>query len=327
MGEIVNPKEYYQILAQYQAAQLFFEAIQLNIFSYLDIPTTAKEIAFQTGYDVNNLDLFLLALASCGYIKQDKSTYQNTQKGASFLSRASSRYLGDTILFREEMSALGGIRNKVMCKSKNPTGLFYDFPKLAKVVVPEMYATGRVMTFLEEMKNIFPDTSAELQILDLGGGSGILAIEFIKVYLKSKAIVFEYPNVAKVAIRTIEEYGATESVSVLSGDFNTDDIGNSYDLIIASGVLDFVTEDLNTFISKISNALSQKGYFLLIGRFPETEGYPQDNILNWLWGYMNGISPPPTRKHIEVATDTAHLKLISNIQQGRFSAQLYRREG
>lgn len=327
MGETISPNEYYQILAQYQSAQILFEAIRLNIFSYLDVPTTADEISKQTGYDTNNLNLFLFALASCGYIKQNKGTYQNTQKGAKFLSKASSYYLGDTILFREEMSALSNIRQKINEKNDKPVGLFYDFSKLAEVVVPEMYATGRVKAFQEEIKNIFPNTSAELKILDLGGGSGILAIEFTKMYLKSKAIIFEYPNVAKVATEIIRSYGATQSVSVLQGDFNTDDIGNSYDLIIASGVLDFAMEDLNGFINKIASALSETGYFLLIGRFSETEGYPQDNILNWLWGYMNGILPPPTRKRIETATASSHLNFIRNVQLGRFSGQLYRREG
>lgn len=323
----MSPNKYYQILNQYQAAQLLFEAIRLDIFSYLDTPVTAQKLAALTGYDTKNVELLLLALASCDYIEQKENTYKNTPHGTEYLSKASMHYLGETVLFREAMSSLGDIGNKVRGKSHIPTGLFYDFPKLARLAIPEMYATGRVKSFKAEIKKIFPDTSAELKVLDLGGGSGILSIEFVKSYPNSKAIIFEHPNVAKVAGEIIDEHKAGKSVSVLSGDFNSDDIGTSYDLIIASGVLDFTTEDLNSFIDKIANALSENGYLLLIGRFSETEGYPQDNMLNWLWGYMNGIAPPPTQKRIETAAENAHLKYVRDIQSGRFSGYLYRREG
>jgi cyclopropane fatty-acyl-phospholipid synthase-like methyltransferase len=112
----------------------------------------------------------------------------------------------------------------------------------------------------------------------------------------------------------------------LPGDFHTDDIGNSYDLIVASGILNFVTTNFDRFIGKIANALSTNGYFLLIGRFSETEGYPQENILNWLWGYMNGISPPPTREKVETALSKASMKFVRQVQSGRFDGLLYQRK-
>jgi hypothetical protein len=326
MENSINPNVYYQILNQYQAAQLFYEAIQLDIFSYLNNMVTAKEMAAQTDYDAKNLELLLLALAACGYIEKHDASYKNTEQGTEYLSKTSPHYLGEAILFRKEMTSLNDIGDKIRGVRQSPSRLFYDFPTLARVTVPEMYATGRVEAFNAAVNELFPETFSTLKMLDLGGGSGVLAIEFSKAYPNSSAYVFEYPSVAEIAKEIVVKYNAENNVSILCGDFNTDDVGNSYDLIVASGILNFVSTNLEKFMEKIANALSANGYFLLIGRFSETEGCPQENILGWLHGYMNGISPPPTRKRVETALNKACMEFVSQVQSGRFEGLLYQRK-
>ena len=325
MGTEITPNIYYQVLNQYQAAQLLFESIKLDIFSYLDKPTTAVEIANETGYDEQNVELLLLALLSCNYIGKENNSYCNTKIGAEYLSKKSPYYIGETILFRETMTSLYDIGNKVKYGSEKQAGIGYDFATLAEVTVPEMYATGRVDSFVSEIKTIFTDMNKKYKILDLGGGSGILAIEFAKNYLNSKAYVFEFPNVAVTTEKIISQHNMEDRVSILVGDFNTDEIGNSYDMVIASGILDFATGDLDSFISKISDALLDNGYLLLIGRYSDKEGYTQDNILGWLSGYMNGIKPPPTRNRVETALNKGRLQLVHSIQSGRFQGYLYKK--
>ena len=154
MGAPITPNIYYQVLNQYQAAQLLFEAIKLDVFSYLDKSTTARDIANEAGYDEHNVELLLLALSSCGYIHKESNSYCNTKSGAEYLSRKSPHYIGQTILFRETMTSLSDIDNKVKHGSERQAGIGYDFATLAEVTVPEMYATGRVENFVTEIKTI-----------------------------------------------------------------------------------------------------------------------------------------------------------------------------
>jgi hypothetical protein len=321
----ITPNIYYEVLNQYQSAQLLFEAIKLDVFSYLDKPTTAKEIANETGYDEQNVELLLLALSSCSYIDKENNSYCNTKAGVEYLSRKSPNYIGQTIIFRETMTSLSDIGIKVKHGSEKEAGIGYDFATLAEVTVPEMYATGRVENFVSEIKTIFTDRTKQYKILDLGGGSGILAIEFTKNYPYSKAYVFEFPNVAVTTKKIITQHDMGDRVSILTGDFNTDKIGSSYDMVIASGILDFTTDDLDSFMSKISESLLDKGYLLLIGRYSDTEGYTQENILGWLSGYMDGIKPSPTRSRVENALSKAQLQLVRSIQSGRFQGYLYKK--
>lgn len=319
--------DYYNILYQYQSAQLLFTAIRLDIFSLLNAPTPSKELAKQTGYHEKNLELFLLALSSCGYIVKSGVHYQNTKSAAEYLTKASPHYLGGAILCREAMASLADIEEKVRQGSESWPRQNFDFAALAKVTAPEMYGTGRVDAFLKEVVDIFPDPAAKLRMLDLGGGSGVLAIEFIRHYPNSNAFIFEHPSVANTTKEIIDDKAAGENIYVLSGDFNLEPIGSSYDLIVASGILDFADKNLEGFMRKIAEALTKGGYFLLIGRYSEREDYPQKDILNWLASYMDGVSPPPSISRIESALVEARLHFIRNVQSGRFQGRLFQKEG
>lgn len=321
----VTPDIYYQTLNQYQAAQLLLEAIKLDIFSYLDHPAMAEEIARKTGFYERNLELLLLALSSCGYIEKQDNYYCNTKESGSYLSKTSPYYLGKTILFRETMTSLYNIADKVMHGPEHVSNPSYDFSVLAEAAVPEMYATGRVKSFLEEMKAIFTDELSRLKMLDLGGGSGVLAMEFSRHYPNSRACVFEHPSVASTTNKIMAQNNMENRVMVLAGDFNTDDIGGSYDLIVASGILDFAADDLNGFMGKIAGALSDHGYFLLIGGYREGGECPKENMLSWLSGYMSGIKLPPTKDQVEIALDKSRLQAVREIQSGRFQGCLYKK--
>lgn len=318
--------KYYDLLTTYQSAQLLFAAIRLDIFSQTDRPVTSQELAAITGYQQRNLEFLLLALTSCGHLEQQGEHYCNTKASAEYLSKASPHYIGETLLFREEMTSLQGMEEKVRWGPETQQPHHdYNFAALARVVVPEMYATGRVQAFQSEVTSIFPDPSASLRMLDLGGGSGILAIEFARQYPDSEAYVFEHPSVAPTTEEIIAEHAAKHRVSVLAGDFNTDDIGSGYDFIVASGILDFATNDLQAFLAKIADALSDQGYLLLVGRYAQADSPPTQNIVSWLSGYMAGVNPPPLKEQVEAALEKTQLSHVRTVDSGRFQGTLYQK--
>lgn len=144
MEENADPHIYYEQLRNYQMAMLLFEALQLDIFSYLAVPSTAEEVASRVGYHVQNTKLLLLALHSCGYIHKRGTTYSNTAAAHRYLVRTSPLYLGSALLFRRDMTSLHGIGEKVRNGLGSKDAVTYDFTTLAQVTVPEMYAKGRV---------------------------------------------------------------------------------------------------------------------------------------------------------------------------------------
>jgi len=291
-----NPSRYYQMLQNYQEAQLLFAAIRLNIFSYLDTPVTADEISENLKYDRKRLELLLLSLVSCGLIGKLGDYYANTPETKDFLSRNSSVFLGEALLFREEASTLERLGEKLKT-DQSPDKNSYDFTNLAKATFPEMYA-GRVQSFIEEMQKLFANPHHPLRVLDLGGGNGVLAIEFVKHFRRSKAFVFDMPETAPITEQIIRQNQVEEDVKLISGDFTADDFGENYDLIITSDILNFANCDLSQFAEKISAALGDGAYLLIIEQYTGFDYNASANILSLLSGFLDGIPLPPDNNEI-----------------------------
>lgn len=322
----LKPNIYYKTILQYREAELLFEALKLDIFSYLDEPTTLEEFLKSTNYDKENTKYFLTALLSCGYIEKNNLTYCNTKCSKLYLSKNSSKYIGKAILFREKLGSISNIGDKVKDNSLGQNDKL-DFSELAEIVHDEMYVTGRVDDFNREIKQLFSDKYRNYKVLDLGGGSGVLSIEFIRNFPNSTAYVFETSEVACISKKIIEKNDMQDKIFVLEGDFNVDAIGDGYDLIIASGIFNFVNMDITEFICKLSDALVLNGYLLIIGSFFENEEYHKEHILNWLKGYINGMKPAPKKSEIEQSMQKANLSLEKRIKVGLFAGELRRKDG
>lgn len=322
----LKPNIYYKTILQYREAELLFGALKLDIFSYLDEPTTLEEFLKSTNYDKENTKYFLSALLSCGYIEKNNLTYCNTKCSKLYLSKNSSKYIGKAILFREKLGSISNIGDKVKDNSLGQNDKL-DFSELAEIVHDEMYVTGRVDDFNREIKQLFSDKYRNYKVLDLGGGSGVLSIEFIRNFPNSTAYVFETSEVACISKKIIEKNDMQDKIFVLEGDFNVDAIGDGYDLIIASGIFNFVNMDITEFICKLSDALVLNGHLLIIGSFFENEEYHKEHILNWLKGYINGMKPAPKKSEIEQSMRKANLSLEKRIKVGLFAGELRRKDG
>lgn len=317
-----SPDKYYQIIHNYQESQLLFSAIRLDVFSYLDTPQPAGTVASALNCDKRQTELLLLSLTACGWVKKQGDLYVNTPETKDFLSRSSEVFLGDALLFREKMTSLATLEHQV--KSPHTPKVVYDFSELARVTIPELY-TGRVQAFLNQMLKLYPDTKCPLHLLDVGGGTGILAIEFAKQFANSKATVFEAPDVANVTTEIVRQHHAEQRVNVIAGDFNTDALGGPYDVIIASGILNFVKGNLSDFIGKLSASLTEGGYLLIVGQYPDHEQNVPPNMLSWLSGLLNGAPFPPSSREIELAVQSAGLTVADRMEDTRYEGQVYRK--
>jgi DNA-binding MarR family transcriptional regulator len=315
----MDPQRYYRLIDEHQEMQLLFTAIDMEAFTFLDEPHNPEDLSRFLGCSARNAELFLMTLASRGYVVKKGDAYFNTEESSLYLSKRSPVYLGDSILFREAMTSLDDLKEKML--GHHGGGQEYDFVKLIESSVPEMYS-GRVQSFVEFVMGLYPDTDCALSVLDLGGGSGILDVELMKVYQHGKATVFDQPRVINVARDIVRRHGG-ERISFMSGDFNVDPLGGKYDLIIASGVLFFVTAPMKEFIAKAVSSLDEGGRLIIAGQKPEAvEGDP-NGMLSWLSGYLNGLPLPVTHSELNAALQGNGLFLESTQDVGGFETSSY----
>jgi 2-polyprenyl-3-methyl-5-hydroxy-6-metoxy-1,4-benzoquinol methylase len=274
-------------------AQLVYSGLELGVFAHLAEPKTAQELSGIIGCDTHNLRLLLNTLTSVNYLKKENDAFQNLPDTDYYLNPKSEMYIGEHILYWRDMTSLdnlselvkNGYKEKVF-KDENGSD-FFDFRAMGNGARNSMY-TGRVQQFVKLARGLF-DENKELKILDMGGGSGILSIELARNFKNSHAVVFDQPQVIEMTRKIIDEYGVSSQVSTKEGNFITDELGSGYDLIIASGVMDFVGE-LPAMASKLYKALGDSGY-LYVSTHGINESFtaPARYLLGWLSSHLNGL--------------------------------------
>ena len=299
-----NPRIYNKLLHQKRETELFLSALRLNLFSYLETWKTPEEIAQRTGWNERNLYFYLNAIACIGLLEKNEKSYRNTPQSNEFLHQSSPIYLGECLLFREKMMSLENLDERIMegpdsTIYQNNKGVeVYDFHESARVSIPEMY-TGRVQSLVKNIQLLCKDNPPN-KILDLGGGSGILALETVSAFPNCNGVVFEHHSVAELPRHIIAEHKLSERICVMEGDFTTDEIGKGYDLIIASGILDFAKDHLDALMEKIKHALTPNGYLYIVTHgVQEDYQRPQETILGWLSGHLDGLDVLLTKKIID----------------------------
>ncbi|SNS65295.1 Dimerisation domain-containing protein [Anaerovirgula multivorans] len=310
-----NSSLYYNILHQKRVAEILLSALRFDLFSYLENWETPEAVAEKSGLHTRSLAQVLNALVSLGFIEKKQNTYRNTPQSNEFLNRNSFVYLGESLIFREKMMSLKDIDERLQMGPiaeviRNNSGVeVYDFYEAARISIPEMY-TGRVQAFIAAATSIYNDKPPK-NILDLGGGSGVLAIELIRAFPGCQGTIFEHPSVAGLPRELVIKEGVSEHITVLEGDFNRDDFGDSYDLIIAAGILDFAKDHFEYLMNKLYNALNPDGLlYLVTHQIREDYLSPPERILGWLSSHLDGLDLLLTEKNISEALRSHGFKKI-----------------
>jgi predicted O-methyltransferase YrrM len=74
-------------------------------------------------------------------------------------------------------------------------------------------------------------------VLDVGGGTGIYSIALVQRNPRLRAVVFDRPEVLKVAEETAREAGVAERVELVPGDMFADPLPGGHDVVLLSNIL------------------------------------------------------------------------------------------
>ncbi len=107
--------KYYAKLDALLDAQIFFIALELDMFTVLSNGKTAEELAEVISCNADkygslnlgnaqSLKIFLDVLVAQGLITVDGECYYNTDETQRFLVQSSVSYIGDVLLYRKRLS-------------------------------------------------------------------------------------------------------------------------------------------------------------------------------------------------------------------------------
>ncbi|HEY2412330.1 MAG TPA: methyltransferase [Pirellulaceae bacterium] len=119
-------------------------------------------------------------------------------------------------------------------------------------------------------KNVAPalaeavDASGCRTLLDLAGGTGIYSIALVQKNPHLRAIVYDRPDVLKVAAELVAEYGVQDRVDLVPGDMFVDPLPTGMDLVLLSNVLhDWDVPECKKLIGHSASALRDQGRLLI----------------------------------------------------------------
>ena len=223
----------------YWKSQALFVASELDLFTLIgQRGKSGKVIAKNLGTQLRATEMLLNALVSLKLLSKSRDVFSNTAVSRRCLMKDSPAYQGDRIQhFHNMWEYWSGLGTAV--KTGKPTA-FYNAKKgvdkkRLRVFISAMHNTAAVQAGTIYSKLRLKRYS---RLLDLAGGQGTYAVKFAAKNRNLKAVVFDLPDVIKIAKEHIKESGLTGQITTKAGNCLEDSLGKElYDIVLVSHLL------------------------------------------------------------------------------------------
>ncbi len=245
----------------YWKSQVLFVAVEMDLFTLIEKGKSCKAITRRLGTNLRATEMILNTLVSLGLLKKIKGLFKSTPVSRRYLKRDSALYQGDRIHhFHNLWDHWSRLSDAV--RTGKPTAF-----ENAKEEMDE----HSLRDFIKAMHNIGTIQVEEIcrklnikkyrKLLDLGGGQGTYALRFAEDNPEMTAVVFDLPDVIKIAKEYISKSGLQERVRTQAGDCLKDDLGNElYDIVFVSNLLHiYKPAENHRILKKCWYSLAKKG--------------------------------------------------------------------
>lgn len=102
------------------------------------------------------------------------------------------------------------------------------------------------------------------RLLDVGGGTGIYSIAWVQKHPDLTAVVWDRPDVLKVAREMAEAFGVADRIELVPGDMFRDPVPSGADAVLLSNILhDWDVAECRELIGRCAGALASGGRLLI----------------------------------------------------------------
>lgn len=217
--------------------------IQIDLFTILkDGPMTTEQIADSIGVRSDKLKPLLYALAAVGLLTVERGLFSNTTEANHFLVRGSPSYRGgkhENLLNHWK----AGLKTADSIRTGSPQAKL-DFSSASKDRLEMFYRSNHAQAIRRgrELVTMY-DLSSHRTLLDVGGGSGGLAIAITEACPHIQATVVDLPTVTPITQGIVEEAGASDRVQVMTADVLSDSLKGLFDAAVLSSLIQVISPD------------------------------------------------------------------------------------
>ena len=277
LGEVLAllfdpPRRLFSMATAFWVSQTLFTATELQVFTILEkSPMTVEEFCRATDLQARPANALLGSLVGLGLLRFRRGRYSNARIASRWLVKGKPEYLGDgLVMLKNRLYDPWGRLTEALVHNQ-PTsfepsrGELFDYldrhPKEQTELARAHHALSLVPA--RELAHRF-DFAKYQHLADLGGGTGIYAIEIAKRHPQLKVTVVDRMQVCQVAQEYIQAGRFDGRVATTVGDFFRDPLPSGTDVVLLSHVLhDYSPAENAGLLRHISSQLPPHGGLLL----------------------------------------------------------------
>jgi predicted O-methyltransferase YrrM len=273
MGEALTPLPLMQLSTAFWGSKTLFVAHELGVFARLSESggATPSELAGGLSIDERPAEMLLTGCASLGLLEKRDGRYANSALAEEYLVPGRPSYFGGfvTLCDRRLYGTWGRLTEAI--RTNRPVGWDPDEQRSFFDSEDADFLLG----FYDAMHSLSTPTGRALagvidfarhsRLLDLGGGSGAIAIEVCRAFPSLRVSVFDLPHVVELAEGKIAAAGLSDRIETVAGDLFADEpYPDDHDVALLSLILhSFAEEQDRAILHKCHEALPSGGSVLV----------------------------------------------------------------
>lgn len=261
--QYLKPDEIRAFANSFQQSRILLTAIELDLFTILDkhiLP--ASEVAGQIKTNERATERLMNALVALGFLRKVHGKFYNSPAASQYLVKDKPEFIGglfhsiglwntwstltEAVKAGTSVAERKSISNKINWSEAFISAMHYRGVKEARITAMML------------------ELSSVNRMLDVGGGSGAFAMEFIKRNPNMNAVLFDLPDIIPITKKYIEAEKLSGKIELRGGNYLNDDFGSRYDLIFLSAIVHINSLDENKMlVKKCYDALNSCGQIVI----------------------------------------------------------------
>jgi SAM-dependent methyltransferase len=254
------PDDFTRMLNAWRESRILLTAVELDLFSAVGGGAGADQVANRLGTDERGTAQLMDALAALGLLVKSDGRYVNAPVTDRFLRAGSPDDRRDATLHTAALwHRWSGLTECVRTGHPAPRTERNSAATEAFIAAMHASASARAPATVAAL-----DLTGVRRVIDLGGGSGGLAIALALVAPEAAIEVLDTPEVVPLTLRYVSEAGLAGRVTARPGNLDEDDFGSGYDLALLSAICHMNGPEANAdLVRRAAAALAPGGQLVI----------------------------------------------------------------
>lgn len=216
-------------------------ALDMGVFEALSAEAaTPATLADRLDADERGLEALLGYLAVQGYVERADGRYRTTDMTDRWLVESSPQNFGPWLTFWDDLVFPFWADNlETAVREGGPEQTLYEWlgDDEERWAIAQRGFRAAAAVIADEVADAVDVPDGATTLLDVGGGHGLYAVRLCDRHPDLRATVFDDPAALDVAREEAAAAGLGDRVAVEGGDYETDDLGDGYDLALLFNVV------------------------------------------------------------------------------------------